>query len=669
MINRQTQAMASHSGFLFKLSVGQRIAAVILIMCGGFAFIGASTFFGLSSIEGAATRSSQHSNVAIHAQKGRTLVSEIRMAEARLSASGDASQAPMVKYAIDQVDEFISETNKMQPEPEIRTALSVSAAAIETYKSLFKSYVATLQRLGFEGTETGLAGGIVKMRTALEEMAVRLSRSREGVVLDEMIKPLLRVEERLRTGRSPFPIFRAEARRLTGALDKLEVILPAERSEFSRLASAYVKAVEDWSETREASVEDAEKLHQAFQKATRALQDVVEMATRLQDEAELELKATNSQVVMGFVLAMLVTIAIVAVFVGLVGRTISRPLRDVTATMRLYAEGDLEAPLPIVRIRDEIATMIEALGVFRDNLLERRRLRDVNEAQTQRQLERQKSLDEQFALFKGAATQLLGSVSEKVHVLQSVSGTLTDAARDTSTRAGSAATASQQAALNVVTVSSAAEELAASVSEISRSISQLTSMAASATQTANATNDKVMCLATASDKIGQVVTMIRGIAEQTNLLALNATIEAARAGDSGRGFAVVASEVKQLAAQTASATGEISAQIDGIRVMTGDTVTAIQQITDVIGAMDRATAEISAAILQQESTTAEISKNMSMAASGTQKIEADLTAVVDVASRTNTTAQNTDKATQGVASNTAELRTAIEQLLHTVAAA
>ncbi|MCG8691966.1 MAG: methyl-accepting chemotaxis protein [Minwuiales bacterium] len=194
--------------------------------------------------------------------------------------------------------------------------------------------------------------------------------------------------------------------------------------------------------------------------------------------------------------------------------------------------------------------------------------------------------------------------------VQSVVSAVASAATEMQSSAGSMSNNAEQTQNRASDVASASEELNSSISEISKQVNHSADVANRATDRAKESTEMVNGLATAADKIGEVVNLIQDIAEQTNLLALNATIEAARAGDAGKGFAVVASEVKALANQTAKATEEIAQQISSVQSTTSSAVTANEAISETIAEIHQATSTIAAAIEEQTAATQDMTRNI-----------------------------------------------------------
>jgi len=316
--------------------------------------------------------------------------------------------------------------------------------------------------------------------------------------------------------------------------------------------------------------------------------------------------------------------------------------------------------------RDEFGPLAKAFAKFRADEIQAEASTAAHQASVDKQIERGHKIDTLCQTFEKASVAVVKALTHESETLLHSSRTMSTVANDTSEKASMVAAAAEEASANVNTVASAAEELSSSISEISRQISQASTVASNAVAEASQTNAKIQGLADAADKIGQVLDLITDIADQTNLLALNATIEAARAGDAGKGFAVVASEVKNLASQTAKATEEISSQITGVQASSRDAVAAIESITKTISELDAIAAAIASAVEEQGAATNEIARNVEQAAEGTQDVSTNIVAVTHAANETNAATSKIEEASVELSKQSRDLEEAVQSFLRSV---
>jgi len=288
-------------------------------------------------------------------------------------------------------------------------------------------------------------------------------------------------------------------------------------------------------------------------------------------------------------------------------------------------------------------------------------------AAMQTQDERRTAVEAAINAFRERVDSVLQSVGENAAAMKSTATALFAASEQTSKRAEGAVRTTDNASRNVVTAAAAADELSAAIAEMSKQLSQTTGALRLAANEAQATNQQIAGLNESSQKIGDVVQLIRSIAGQTNLLALNATIEAARAGEAGRGFAVVASEVKSLAVQTAKATEDISGQIDSVQNSTRAAVDAIQRISHRMQEIDRHASAVAASVEQQSAATAEISRSVSNAAQGAGDVVGVLDQLAGAATETRKSAEAVLGVSEAVGTAVSNLRTEMQGFLQKVA--
>jgi methyl-accepting chemotaxis protein len=287
----------------------------------------------------------------------------------------------------------------------------------------------------------------------------------------------------------------------------------------------------------------------------------------------------------------------------------SRPITALVPFLLSVAAGDLSRGFSVDR-RDELGMLAEAANDMVAQL--RSLLQDLQQASVQ---------------ITGASTQVLSAAEEH-------------------------ATGSVQQAASISEVTATMEELTNTAKQIARSATSVEKIADDSAQAAHAGYDsvgealeamekirrrvadisgKTLLLGERSQRISEVLNLIKDIAGEIHLLAVNAAIESAAAGEHGKRFAVVASEVRRLAERTRESAEEIKGIVGEIQSATNTSVLATEQgvkevengvslatkargsLEEIIQMVDRTTQairQITLATQQQQSASEQIVQTM-----------------------------------------------------------
>jgi methyl-accepting chemotaxis protein len=386
------------------------------------------------------------------------------------------------------------------------------------------------------------------------------------------------------------------------------------------------------------------------------------------EEASAKVAERNVYLVLGGLI--LVVLAMIAGVIVMMTRGVSLPIVAISRYMGNLAEGDYDKAVPFTDRGGEIGTMARSIAVFREADLERRQLRQDQEAERRqaeavkeaaaeetrraqaerervvadlasglgdlakgdltRQLERPfppeyEALRADFNRAAGALRELVRSINGSTGAVRSGAQEIAQAADELSRRTEVQASTLEETAAALEEITVTVRETASLAQQTMDAVIRARGQAENSGQVVGQAVEAMQQIERSASEITRIIGVIDEIAFQTNLLALNAGVEAARAGEAGRGFAVVAQEVRALAQRSAEAAREIKALISasgreveqGV-VMVSRTGEVLTGIVAQVASIDELVAQIATGAREQSGALHEINTAVSQLDQTTQ---------------------------------------------------
>lgn len=379
-------------------------------------------------------------------------------------------------------------------------------------------------------------------------------------------------------------------------------------------------------------------------KSIQALDQLIVAAEQHFTTLQTDLNDTVSNGTIRTFIMMLILVSLAAVTASLTIKAMLGPLQGINKVLGQVAAGDLSRKL-IIRHNDEFGDLSGRVNSLIDAL--NNLIRNI-------QLSAE-DLKTNSALSQNEVNDIHHDIAQQQQQIATVTdtiGMLAENSHQIAQRAEQAQQEMQQAL-----------EQSEQIGHISSENNDLiNNLAGQLTSTA----DLMQQVNQQANNIGSILATIRGIAEQTNLLALNAAIEAARAGEQGRGFAVVADEVRSLAVRTQGATDEIRAMIQQLQQESSAAVHAVNRgkldadtCVGQTNTLMNALVHINNAINSMHDVSNQIASASRSQLDMGDSIQANMSAMVSLATNTTDKAGRTLEHSHSVAESAAHLQQSV----------
>ncbi|MGM0554755.1 MAG: methyl-accepting chemotaxis protein [Myxococcota bacterium] len=113
-----------------------------------------------------------------------------------------------------------------------------------------------------------------------------------------------------------------------------------------------------------------------------------------------------------------------------------------------------------------------------------------------------------------------------------------------------------------------------------------------------------------TERISEILEVIKSIADRSDLLALNASLEGMRAGEAGKGFTLVAAEMRRLAENIKGSVGDVKELVEDISESTMSSAMATDEGTRLSERTTDSALKITLITQQQKSGTEQVTESM-----------------------------------------------------------